>query len=115
MVGKAVARPPNLEGWIRETPAALETLRILLERPGGNRVNELERRGGNPHEVVRTLNQLQNAGLVKINVEALTHELVARVPERKVDDLKILLDKLREEGSKLHEELGHGAKGFRAQ
>lgn len=114
-MGRAVARPPNLEGWIRETPAAVETLRILLERPAGNPVIEMERRAGDPSQVVRTLNQLQHAGLVKINVEALTHELVARVPERKVDDLKVLLDSLKTEGWPLSSNLGQAAKRARAK
>jgi len=106
VVGKAVARPPNLEGWIRETPAAVETLRILLEKPAGNPVVEMERRAGDPSQVVRTLNQLQHAGLVKINVEALTHELVVRVPEPRVEDLKVLLKKLKAGGWNLQGEAG---------
>lgn len=115
MVGKAVARPPNLAGWIRETPAAVETLRILLERPTGNPVVEMERRAGDPNQVVRTLNQLQHAGLVKIHVEALTHELVARVPAPKVEDLKLLLDTLKTGGWPLSGDLGQAANRARAK
>jgi hypothetical protein len=115
VVGKAVARPPNLEGWIRETPAALETLRILLERPAGNPVVDMERRAGDPNQVVRTLNQLQHAGFVKFQVEALTHELVAKVPDRKVDDLKVLLQRLKPDGWPLSADLGQAAKRARAK
>lgn len=106
-------RPPNLEGWIRDTPAAFETLRFLLEKPAGNPVMEMERRAGDANQVVRTLNQLQHAGLVKIHVERLTHELVARVPEPKVRELKLLLDHLLSQGWPLSRDIGLAAKRAR--
>jgi hypothetical protein len=57
-------------------------------------VADLERRTGDPHQVVRTLNELQHAGLVKIQVEHTTHELVARVPENSRDALRLLLHRV---------------------
>jgi predicted transcriptional regulator len=91
VAGRPVGRPPGIEGWIGGRPAALETLRSLLNAPQGSRVAELERRTGDAVQVVRTLNELQNAGLVTIDVERTTHELVARVPEKNVPELKRLL------------------------
>ena len=91
VVGRPIGRPPGIEGWIGGRPAAVETLRVLLNEPHGSRVAELERRTGNSVDVVRTLNELQNAGLVKIHVERATHELVASVPEKNLDELKRLL------------------------
>lgn len=94
MGSRREVRPPGLEGWISQTPAALETLRILVDRPAGSRIAELERSGGDPMQVVRTLHHLQSAGLVNIHVERATHELVARVPEHSVERLKVLLHRL---------------------
>ena len=75
---------------------ALATLRALVSAPAGSRVADLERRGGDPSQVVRTLNELQQAGLVKIQVEQKTHELVARVPEKSIDALRMLLNRVGE-------------------
>jgi len=75
-------------------PAALETLRELVARPKGSRVADLELRTGDATQVVRTLNELRNAGLVKIHVEPSTHELVARVPDTSVEAVKSLLRKV---------------------
>jgi 2-methylisocitrate lyase-like PEP mutase family enzyme len=91
---RPVARPPGLEGWIGGRPAALETLRVLVAQPLGSRVADLERRTGDAMQVVRTLNELQNAGLVKIHVEQATHELIAKVEESNLDELKRLLGRV---------------------
>src|SRR5690349_10399147 len=69
VAGRPVARPPGIEGWIGGRPAAVETLRVLVSEPKGRRVADLERMTGDARQVVRTLNELQHAGLVKIHVE----------------------------------------------
>jgi 2-methylisocitrate lyase-like PEP mutase family enzyme len=86
--------PPGIEGWIGGRPAALETLRALISKPAGSRVVDLERATGDPNQVVRTLNELQNAGLVRIHIEHATHELVARVSDKRLEELRMLLDKV---------------------
>lgn len=90
----AISKPPNLEGWLATSTAALETMRLLLERPTGSHVSELENKAGDPSQVVRTLNQLQNAGLVTIQVERETHELVARVPDQSRERLRGIVRRL---------------------
>ena len=85
---------PTLEGWLGQSPAARETLRILIDRPAGSPITELERKGGDPKQVVRTLHELQTAGLLKLHVEQTTHELVAKVPEHEVERVRGLLGKL---------------------
>ena len=94
VAGRAAVRPPGLEGWIGGRPAAVETLRVLVSEPRGRRVVDLERLMGDSMQVVRTLNELQNAGLVKIHVEQATHELIAKVPESNLEELKRLLGRV---------------------
>ena len=72
----------------------METLRALLNQPSGSRVADLERQMGDPKQVVRTLNELQNAGLVRIHIEHASHELVARVSDKRLEELRMLLEKL---------------------
>ena len=74
----------------------METVRALLGADTGQRVVDLERQGGDPNQVVRTLNELQNAGFVKIQVEHATHELIARVPPHSRDALRTLLRRVGE-------------------
>lgn len=94
VAGRPVGRPPGIEGWIGGRPAALETLRVLVSEPKGRRVADLERMTGDAMQVVRTLNELQNAGLVKIHVEQATHELIAKVPESNLEELRRLLGRV---------------------
>jgi DNA-binding PadR family transcriptional regulator len=49
---------------------------------------------GDPKQVVRTLNELQNAGLVRIHIEHASHELVARVSDQRLEELRSLLEKV---------------------
>jgi hypothetical protein len=57
---------------------ARETVRELAGAPSGRRVVDLERRLGQPTEVVRTLNRLQQEGLVEIHVDPTSMELTVR-------------------------------------
>jgi hypothetical protein len=91
MSASRITKPAGIEAWIDTRPAAVETLRALVSAPAGSRVSDLERRMGDPHQVVRTLNALQNAGLVRIHVEQSTHELVAKVPHGREEALRLLL------------------------
>jgi 2-methylisocitrate lyase-like PEP mutase family enzyme len=72
----------------------VETIRALVNQPAGSRVVDLERRTGDPNQVVRTLNELQHAGLVRIHLERASHELVARVSDRRLEELRTLLHKI---------------------
>lgn len=72
----------------------MQTVRALLNAPAGSRIVDLERSMGDSNQVVRTLNELQNAGLVRIQVEHKTHELVARVPENGREALLKLLGRV---------------------
>ena len=72
----------------------METVRALVNQPAGSRVVDLERRAGDPNQVVRTLNELQHAGLVRIHLEHASHELVARVSDQRLEELRSLLDKI---------------------
>ena len=64
--------------------------------PSGKRVADLERRAVDSGQVVRTLNELQNAGMIRIQVEHKTHELVAQVPDNRIDALRLLLTRVGE-------------------
>jgi hypothetical protein len=72
----------------------VETLRSLLAAPGASPVAALERRVGDPAVVVRTLHHLQNAGLVKIEIERATMDLVVRVDAPRRNTLEALLRRI---------------------
>jgi hypothetical protein len=73
---------------------ARETVRAVASAPSGNRVVDLERRLGEPVEVVRTLNRLQQVGLVRIQVDPGSMELTVRPAEGADAPLKELLRRL---------------------
>ncbi len=73
---------------------AKETIRELADAPDGRRVVDLEERIGEPVEVVRTLNRLQQAGLVRIQVEPGSLELTVRPARGRSEALRELLRKV---------------------
>jgi hypothetical protein len=74
---------------------AKETIRELAEAPDGRRVLDLEKRLGEPVEVVRTLNRLQQAGLVHIQLEPGSLELTVRPAPGRSEALRGLLRKVQ--------------------
>ena len=87
-------RPNAVEGWLTGSAVALETLRSVASQPAGRSINELERRLGDAVGVVRTLNRMQHLGLIEINVDRTTTELIVRVSKDNEVRLKELIDRL---------------------
>lgn len=84
--GRRAGRGPD-----RPSPVARETVRALATAPAGRRVVELERLLGEPVEVVRTLNRMQQEGLVRIQVDPGSLELTVRPTEGSQQRLRDLL------------------------
>ena len=94
MAASFTARPMGSDPWAGASGVARETIRELAGSPGGRRVVDLEKRLGQPVEVVRTLNRLQQAGLVSIQIEPGTMELMALASKGQADALRELLKRI---------------------
>jgi hypothetical protein len=91
---KAKPNVPSFDKWLVPSPATVETLRALLNSPEGNHVSDLERRVGDAGVVVRTLHHLQNAGIVKIQIEQTGNDLVVRVDGERKTALEAMLRRI---------------------
>lgn len=87
-------RPNAVEAWLTGSAVALETLRSVASQPTGRSVNEIEKRLGDAVGVVRTLNRMQQLGLIEIQVDRKTSELIVRVSKDNEVRLKELLARL---------------------
>lgn len=96
--GKLAARPGRIaasfEEWLGRTPATIQTLRALVQAPTGSHITDLERRVGDPMAVIRTLHHLQNAGLVQIQLERESMDLVVKVAGDSLVKIEGLLHRL---------------------
>lgn len=81
-------------GWSSVSSVARETVRELAAAPLGRRVIDLENQLGQPLEVVRTLNRLQQEGLVEIQVDPRSLELIVRATAAGAGPLRDLLRRL---------------------
>jgi hypothetical protein len=94
MATPTARRPVSFDELLVRSPGAVETLRLIVRDPAGARVTDLEKKVGDPALVVRTLHRLQSAGLINIQAERVSHDLVVFVPAFSLHRIQGLLEKL---------------------
>ena len=94
MGSSSLRRPPSFDDLFLRSPATVETLRLIVHQPAGAKVSDLEKKVGDASTVVRTLHRLQSAGLISIQLERISHDLVVCVPAISLDRIQGLLSKL---------------------
>ena len=94
MGSSSLRKPASFDDLFLRSPATVETLRLIVHQPAGAKVSDLERKVGDPSTVMRTLNRLQSAGLINIQLERMSHDLVVCIPAVGLERIQGLLSKL---------------------
>lgn len=94
MGSSSLRKPPSFDDLFLRSPATVETLRLIIHQPAGAKVSDLEGKVGDASTVMRTLHRLQSAGLINIQLERLSHDLVVLIPPISMDRIQGLLSKL---------------------
>lgn len=94
MGSSSLRKPPSFDELFLRSPATVETLRLIIHQPAGAKVSDIERKVGDASTVMRTLHRLQSAGLINIQLERMSHDLVVLIPPISMDRIQGLLSKL---------------------